>query len=349
LYEDRRLGGEPVLTVGEPKDFRMRIPDRMPRCVCFLYVYGAEAGPVKPDMGGTGFFVSVRGTTDRSLLHIYLVTAKHVVEKSREYEGLHMRYTDMHTHQPVDRKIVGDWKFHDDKSVDLAVVPFTVFRDTGDNALRIPFPLAIPAAFLTPEKRKEFAVGIGDELSIVGLFKDRPGTSKNIPIVRTGNIAAMPDEPIYDYKRKEDFDAYLVEVRSFRGLSGSPVFVSLATGRNEDGDLNERGYFLLLGIIRGHFEAAHRGSAEEEMMALNTGIAYVTPSTYLADMIASKPLADARLTAEQQNLVSDSIQTMDAGFGEGGADSERIERLKIDKPMDEAVKKMFGAGKPRRE
>ena len=302
LYEDRRLGGEPILTVGEPKDYRMRIPDRVPQCICFLYVYGAEEGPVKPDMGGTGFFVSVRGTTDHTLLHIYLVTAKHVIENSRKYDGLHMRYTDMQSRQPVDREIVGEWRFHPDPSVDLAVLPFTTFRDAGDNPLHIPRPLAFDSSFLTPEKRKIFGVGVGDELSIVGLFKDRPGTSKNIPIVRTGNIAAMPDEPIYDPKRKEYFEAYLAEVRSFRGLSGSPVFVSLAAGREDDGVLNERGYLLLIGVIRGHFEAtqrARRALSEEELdlMALNTGVAYVTPVTYLAEVLASNPLADERLAS----------------------------------------------------
>jgi len=59
---------------------------------------------------------------------------------------------------------------------------------------------------------------------LVGLFTSHHGLEHNIPIVRIGNIAAMPDDLINTptgYVK-----AYLIETRSIGGLSGSPVFLS---------------------------------------------------------------------------------------------------------------------------
>src|SRR5689334_11059030 len=80
--------------------------------------------------------------------------------------------------------------------------------------------------FLTEEARDKYHVGTGDEVAIVGLFYSHFGEAKNVPIVRTGNIAAMPDEPVPTSHGLTD--AYLVEVRSIGGISGSPVFTHLA-------------------------------------------------------------------------------------------------------------------------
>ena len=67
---------------------------------------------------------------------------------------------------------------------------------------------------------------MGDEVFVVGLFRHRHGTQRNIPIVRVGNLAALTEEKV----ATNDFglvDAYLIEARSIGGLSGSPVFLNL--------------------------------------------------------------------------------------------------------------------------
>ena len=51
-------------------------------------------------------------------------------------------------------------------------------------------------SFLTEKLRDELQVGLGDELFFVGLFKEHSGLKRNVPIVRAGNIAAIPEEPI---------------------------------------------------------------------------------------------------------------------------------------------------------
>jgi hypothetical protein len=103
---------------------------------------------------------------------------------------------------------------------------------------------------------KSRGIGIGDELFAVGLFVQRAGSTRNIPIVRTGVIAAMPskDEPFF--RHGGEYHAYLAEMRSIGGLSGSPVFVFLNRIRTVDAGIPEGhdyGMFLL-GLIRGHWD-----------------------------------------------------------------------------------------------
>ena len=50
--------------------------------------------------------------------------------------------------------------------------------------------------FATDSVIEKEGIGIGDEIFITGLFGYHPGAKKNIPIVRIGHIAAIPEEPI---------------------------------------------------------------------------------------------------------------------------------------------------------
>ena len=103
-------------------------------------------------------------------------------------------------------------------------------------------------------------IGIGDETIISGLFTAVPGTTRNIPIVRHGNIAMMPGEQI-----QTDLgfaDVFLVEARSIGGLSGSPVFVrhTLGVKVKREGDGSDDLLFAngpgitLLGLMHGHWD-----------------------------------------------------------------------------------------------
>jgi hypothetical protein len=78
--------------------------------------------------------------------------------------------------------------------------------------------------FATSEKIREHDIGIGDALFCTALFSRFVGTAKNLPIVRMGVIALMPDEPV-PTKKFGNVEAFLIEIRSLGGLSGSPVFL----------------------------------------------------------------------------------------------------------------------------
>jgi hypothetical protein len=73
-----------------------------------------------------------------------------------------------------------------------------------------------------PAELQKVSLMLGDEVFITGAFWPRLGEQKNIPIVRMGNIAALPEEPVEFFSPRHP--AYLVETRSLGGISGSPVF-----------------------------------------------------------------------------------------------------------------------------
>lgn len=57
---------------------------------------------------------------------------------------------------------------------------------------------------------------------MTGLYRNHYGAQRNIPVVRSEIIAARREEPIET--ALGPMDAYLVEVRSIGGLSGSPAY-----------------------------------------------------------------------------------------------------------------------------
>jgi hypothetical protein len=174
---------------------------------------------------------------------------------------------------------------------------------------------------------KEYEVGIGDEVVVSGLFTRRTGRQKNIPIVRFGNIASMPSEPIHDSETGLDFSAYLVEFRSIGGLSGSPVFAYLGPGRiSPRGKIvrpEHRAFVCLLGVVRGHwnhkepipFQTAH----EDEIGNINWGVGVVTPISELEPILNSEEFVKERENLDQkflerQSPVSDMAEDEKAKF-----------------------------------
>src|SRR5215213_7383703 len=112
--------------------------------------------------------------------------------------------------------------------------------------------------------------------------------------MRRGVVAYMPQEPL-PIKFGER-NAFLIEMRSIGGLSGSPVFVHLdfwrhhpinpAPVHDEDEVVRLRWHMYMFGVISGHWDLRRQDSAQdnivaatedEEMDKLNTGIAIVTP------------------------------------------------------------------------
>jgi hypothetical protein len=342
----------------------MRIPNIVLDCVGFFYVYGSQPGPDVADHGGTGFFLTVSGNL---VQHMYLVTAKHVaLEAPKAGDGrVFLRYSAPAASALAAREVHSievepeGWRFHPDPSVDVAVQHFRTYA-VNTKAQVLPRPLTTKA-LLTKPKVEKYKVGIGDELSVVGLFRHRPGIEEHIPIVRHGIISAMPGEPIPHEDGLPPYVAYLAEIKSTRGLSGSPVFVNLALGRHADGTYNESGTLALIGLVRGHFER-RRGltsvfdrqmtEEERELMAVNTGIAMVTPISTVIDILDSREALQERGQAEQMAARVVAEGTTDSGFAakarpfDAETSGPEAERLAIGLPMDEAVKKVFEAGKP---
>jgi hypothetical protein len=156
-------------------------------------------------------------------------------------------------------------------------------------------PIGVQDLFLTPENLRKYRIGVGDEVFIAGLFSPAGDENKNnIPIVRHGNVAMMPDEPIqtsYGYA-----DVYLVEARSIGGLSGSPVFVreTVSIPAEIGGEQILAGATArqqLLGLMRGHWDIKESEinnatfTMPDQGRGVNMGIGIVVPAMKILETI----------------------------------------------------------------
>ena len=137
-----------------------------------------------------------------------------------------------------------------------------------------------------------------------------------MPIVRIGNIAALPEDPVMLTGVGEDVVA-LLEVRSIGGLSGSPVFLHLPFWRDAPegkvltgtgGEAMSGGEHRLLGIMHGFYPVGQNDpdgvSGGDEN--LNTGIAVVTLVDRMLDLINSP---DQVHTREEMRRIFRASQT----------------------------------------
>jgi len=142
---------------------------------------------------------------------------------------------------------------------------------------------------LTAALVKELDIGVGEEVMITGLFAHHVGNTRNVPIVRVGNLAAYPSEPVQTMAFGT-MNAYLIEARSIGGLSGSPVFVHPGTVRILQGQpqFTSESAFYLMGLIHGHYDqkvGEFAGNARIE--SVNSGIALVVPIEDILNFIDS--------------------------------------------------------------
>ena len=303
----------------------MRVPDDILKCNVFLCVHtGKDFEP-----GGTAYFVSVPSETTAGL-YAYLVTAKHcIIQAKQKYGDLFIRLNRRDGGLQLIR-IDSDWIFPEDTSVDLAVLPIAL--DTAN--LDVKF--VDKSLMATPEILDLHSIGIGDEVFISGLFTKHYGTKKNIPIVRSGIIAAMPDEPVQDRTTGLSYSAYLIEARSIDGLSGSPVFVHLSHVRpSKDGNIMfGSDLIFLIGTIRGHWdhlEPQWQTTVDfvKELEQVNMGIATATPSTELHKIIFGDRLVEHRKKHDEE--IKKKLGTT--------SDSEFPERQMSKEEFEEALKK----------
>ncbi|GAG19183.1 unnamed protein product, partial [marine sediment metagenome] len=157
-----------------------------------------------------------------------LVTARHVIEKTGQIaiDGkVLLRANTLDGDSRLVKTEPKDWTFHlSDAAVDAAVLPWLPSRE------KFLFK-AIPEKMVaTDEVLQANHVGAGDEIFLTGLFASHAGSVSNLPIIRIGNIALMPEVRV-KVREFGMIDAYLVEMRSIGGHSGSPVFVHIGGTR----------------------------------------------------------------------------------------------------------------------
>ena len=319
----------------------MLIPNDFLECVCFLCVKETRGGADYFDYGGTAFIVSVPSETQpKEHCYAYLVTAKHCIQdRSGVRRNLYVRLnkedgTAEHLALP------DNWLVPDDEAVDVALMPFE--PDSPPFAYKhIPM---VSAA--TDESIRWHYIGIGNDVFVSGLFTQRIGKQRNQPIIRAGIISSMRGE-LEDESSGQSYDAYLIELQSISGLSGSPVF---ALSRSQPVFLEKGPYsLLLLGLIRGHFDTTRRKEqrtdepvrfSDDEWDRIHNGIAIVTPVQEILKLLEREELVKHR--KEKDKELKQSLghsQTLDSGFSESQPESSANELTK--EGFEVALKKVF--------
>ncbi len=261
----------------------MRVPEEVRQCVAFI---GLPNSTGQVSFTGTAFFVamplSIKG---RSIC--YLVTAKHVADKLENKISYLRINTKDGKSMPLQLDEVRWFSHPTDSSVDIAVLPYSP-------PLNVEYKFVPVDLFLSDDIIQKENIGVGDEVFITGLFAHVSGSQRNLPIVRMGNIAMMPDEIIPT--DLGNIEAYLIEARSIGGLSGSPAFVRAISGR--------RYYFL--GLMHGHWEIPPYMKNDllmnEELFGkVNMGIAIVIPAKRILEVL-NQPELIARRERAERNL-----------------------------------------------
>lgn len=227
-----------------------RIADALTRTIIYLYQTIEDAENGTPS-GGTGFLVGVpyeQKFNDRNRYHTYLVTNEHVIGSNVKAGRINQI-----DGQAIGFPIEGDeWTFHPDGD-DLGVIPVVMDKSICDHTF-LPSEMFIDKNFID-----EHDIGLGDEVFIIGRFQYHEGRKRNYPSARFGNLAQMPNEPIR-VKRAANYtalqEAFLVEMRSIGGYSGSPAFIYIPPYTHRmtktPRGVSPTFYVRLLGIDFGH-------------------------------------------------------------------------------------------------
>jgi hypothetical protein len=272
----------------------MVIDDKIRKCVVFV---AAKKTNGEYCFVGTAFYVGVSVGKGSA---VYLVTAKHVIEGIRSLgaDTVQLRINLKDGNSGWAPVPIANWLFHpSEPGVDVAVLPFTL-KPEWDHLL---LPEKI---FLTKEMATKNGLGIGDEVFITGLFKHHKGQTRNIPICRVGNLAALDEEMIVTNKYGP-IAGYLIEARSIGGISGSPVFVHFGSNRTVNGvtTLGVGSRYAFLGLIHGHFDVGSGAvdiAADSTSMTaqINTGIAIVIPHYKIKEVLDQPALVEMRTRLE---------------------------------------------------
>lgn len=281
----------------------MRVPDGFLKSVGFIgEIIPTDTGGDDFDLSGTGFFVAVQSSVKPGASYRYLVTAKHVVVALRG-RPVGCLVNNRGGGVTLLSASSDAWCFHpSDTTADVAVIPFDLTSDL--DVVSVATEHFINLDVMAHEK-----MGIGDEVFALGLFTHAAGRKRNMPIVRHGNLAMIPEEQI---QVDAGFaDAYLIEARSIGGMSGSPVFIRKTVSLkgldkfNREVDLSGvSSDFRLLGVLHGHWDIQESEInkptfTHDRQHGVNLGIAVVVPAHKILETINHPDLIAARERTEE--------------------------------------------------
>ncbi|MBK7935079.1 MAG: trypsin-like peptidase domain-containing protein [Acidobacteria bacterium] len=186
--------------------------------ICYLFADESSA-LTGEKFGGTGFLVHRRSESGRRF--VYAGTNKHVIDEG--FTTIRVNRTDGGDPDIISPSKL-DWIPHKDGA--------DVFWAYVDEPEKYCFEGINVSHFLRKDDLKPThtiepsAVNVGGDVYMVGRFSGSPGKLTNRPVVRSGIVSQFPDplEPISYSSTIDPQEAFLVEMHSIEGFSGSPVF-----------------------------------------------------------------------------------------------------------------------------
>jgi hypothetical protein len=265
------------------------IEPNMLRTVFYIYPSKEDADNSR-ESGGTGFFFRVPSEVDSNLGFFYGVTCRHVIDDCAPNPVLRFN-TEDGGFETLETKI-DDWTPHPDGD-DVAIISITIGSNYTVGNL-------VHEHVLTKEFIEEKGVNVGDEVFMIGRFRVHAGKKKNKPAAMFGYISMMadPDEPI-KIETGEEFESYLVEMRSIPGFSGSPVILWIPpfSKRWSTNELTPNMHYRLLGVCWRYInvkELATDDLDKNYRLKLNSAMAAVVPAQKIMDLIDSKEQIEMR-------------------------------------------------------
>ena len=301
-----------VLSMSPRSGAATTIPSDVKKTVAFVFRGDSKGGLALDKQGralplGTGFFVGVPAEGHSERVHLYFVTARHVIREPRNgpifpYAILRLNQHDG-TAGYVRLKLLGDGQrafFHQDAEVDLAVVPVQL-----DSMFDFKF---IKREHLTSKKEyDDLNIVEGTDVFFAGLFTYFFGAQRNYPVIRFGKVALVTTERIpWDGKH---MDLYLMETASYGGNSGSPVFFYAGTNQP-----NVYSLFTLAGVMMGSFLDVRPivGIPQSNLVPgsqSNIGIAAVIPCYKLYEILFGADLQARRRIEVQEFQPVDGLKS----------------------------------------
>ena len=264
----------------------MQVDDLVRKTVVFL---GLEANGTFLPLGTGTLCGYDAGQGDT---YLFVATAKHVIDRISG-DTIYARMNRRDGSCSV-IKIPKDSFCLEPERPDTDIIVYTFIFDPG-----------LFDCLLIPVNRKSFVksfavweITIGDEVCVTGLYTSHYGQLRNIPILRVGHIAAMPEEPVST--EQGYVEGYLVELHSIAGLSGSPVFVTppmIYNDKKKGLQFRDGHMHMPIGILIGHhvieskedeivvpkFQRAGSGEPPN-LLQKNTGFGVVIPIERIFEM-----------------------------------------------------------------
>jgi hypothetical protein len=291
----------------------MLVPRELLNSVAFIGQTTADGHHI----GGSAFFVSVPTMLIPEHRHVYLVTARHVVEGATD---LFVRLNSPFETGPLNVGVPdGDyWLTHPGHApgedfVDVAAMPL----QDADFAFNAGYRWIARSMFFDESFVGDSpiaGVGVGDEVVTIGLLTVHYGSDRNEPVVRVGNLAMLPAEPVlvrYASGLNRRMRLYLTELRSISGLSGSPVFMRHRHMLGVDSQIS------LLGMMIGHWDDPNSN---------HMGFGKVVPAHVIIEVLDQEDEMKRRAELERKTLEQGGTAEPDSALPDE-TEFERFERL----------------------